>query len=363
MKIIHRYILREFAESFIFGLLVFSGILLLDQIFQLINLVLGKGVSIWIVFRLFMLILPNIFSVAIPMAVLFGILLSYGRLSEDNEIIVLRSTGLNYFTFTWPVIALVFLLSAGLVLFNQEISPLTHRQFRAIYQDILRQRPLIKFENKTITSLNEYRIFVTEVDKKTNTLYGVNIYKFDPKEAGIPWRISASSATVTLSSKSVVFHLFTGYWQKPTPKELRDLVHLNFLKYQFSIPINDSMMPQSQSLKEMSGRDISREIKKYRDKNMPTNFLENEYWLRWTLAFAPFALCMIGIPLGMIVERGAKSVGFGMSLLVLFGYYMLLVTGINMGEKGYMPAGVVMWLPNLITLLLGLLLWRKMLKK
>jgi lipopolysaccharide export system permease protein len=241
MKIIHRYVIREFVESFLFGLLVFSGILLLDQIFQLINLFLSKGISFWMVLKLFVLILPNIFSLTIPMAVLFGILLSYGRLSEDNEITALRCNGVSYRTVTGPVLSVVVILSLFLVYFNQELSPSTHKQFRQIYQEILTQRPLLKFEEKEITALGEYQIYVQNVDKKANVLNGVNIYRFSKDEVGVPWRISASSATLAVNPQAVIFYLYNGYWQKPNPSRPDTLVHLQFSTYQFSIPLGAAL--------------------------------------------------------------------------------------------------------------------------
>jgi LPS export ABC transporter permease LptF len=363
MKIIYRYVVREFLESFLFGLAVFSSILLLDQIFQLINLFLSKGISLWVVVRLFVLILPNIFSLAVPMASLLGILLAYGRLSEDNEITALRSTGMSYFRFTMPTLALIALFSVSLVYFNMDLSPRTHRQFRKMYQEILIQRPLVKFEEKAITSVDEYRIYVEKVDRKTNTLYGINIYRFDPQDQGVPWRISASSAAVSVSPHGIVFHLSNGYWQKANPAKPSDLVHLNFTTYQFSIPFGGQAMPFSQSLREMSGAQLLAEIDDYKTRKLPTAFLENEYWLRWTISLAPLVLAIAGMPLGMIFERGGKSIGFGMSLLILFGFYTLLVTGLNIGEKGYIPARYILWLPDIVTLAVGVLLWRKLLKR
>ncbi|HBU69826.1 MAG TPA: hypothetical protein DEE98_05520 [Elusimicrobia bacterium] len=361
MKILHRYIIREFLESFFFGLAVFSFILLLDQIFQLVNLFLSKGISLFLVAKLFVLILPNIFSLTIPMSVLLGILLAYGRFSEDNEITSMRSAGMGYFSFTSPVLAGVLCLSLFLVFFNQTLSPVTHRQFRQIYKEVLSQHPLVKFEEKTITRVGDYRMYVDTVAQ--DGLKGVNIYKFSPSEAGVPWRISAASATVSVGQDAVLFLLYNGYWQKANPAHPENLIHLKFSSYQFTIPLGGEVIPVSQSLREMSGRQLRVEMKAYRDKKMPTNFIETEYWLRWTLAFAPFVFAVVGIPLGIVLERGGRSIGFGISLLVLFAYYLLLVTGLNMGEKGYAAPKYVLMLPNAAAFLAGLWLWRKMLKK
>lgn len=361
MKIIYRYILREFFESLFFGLAVFSGILLLDQVFQLINLFLTKGISLLMVMKLFILVLPNILSLTIPMSVLFGILLAFGRLSEDNEITSFRSAGLPYLRFTYPVLVAAFIISIFLVYFNQSLSPLTHRQFRSMYQEVLTKHPLIKFEEKAITNLGDYRIYVEKV--APDHLEGVNIYKFVPSETGTPWRIASASATVSVNPAAIIFTMSRGYWQKPDPSEPGNLMHLEFSGYKFSIPLTGQIIPFSQSLREMDARELLHQIKEYREKKMPTNFIETEYYLRWTLALAPLLFAFAAIPLGIVLERGGKSIGFGISLIFLFGYYLLLVTALNMGEKGYARPGYILFLPNAVTVIAGIFLWRRMSRK
>lgn len=176
-------------------------------------------------------------------------------------------------------------------------------------------------------------------------------------------RITASSAVVTADAQAVVFNLYNGYWQKPDPNKPSDFAYLKFQRYQFVIPLANQIMPFSQSLHEMSGSDLLKEMESYRQKQLPTNFLEVEYWLRWTLAFAPIVMALIGIPLGIVLERGGKSIGFGVSMLVLFGYYLLLVTGLNLGEKGYFAPRLISWLPNAACFVTGVILWARMLRK
>ncbi|MFH1369540.1 MAG: LptF/LptG family permease [Elusimicrobiota bacterium] len=363
MKTLQRYIIREFAESFLFGLLIFSIILLLDQIFQLIDLIISKGVPVLTAGKLFLLIMPNIMSLTIPMAVLLAILLSYGRLSEDNEITAMRSSGLGYLSFTAPILIIVAVLSVLMIYFNQNLTPSTNRQFRQMYKDVLAQRPLVKFEDNSITSIGEYKIYVKEVDKRTDRLLGVNIYRFSAEDTDAPWRITASSAIVSAGAQSVVFCLYRGFWQKPNPSKPENLVHLNFIKYIFSIPMGGQILPISQSLHELTGKELLNEISAYRSKKLPTNFLETQYWLRWALAFAPLVMALVGIPLGIVLERGGKSIGFGVSLALIFAYYILLVIGLNFGEKGLLRPGVILWLPDAALLGTGVWLWKRMLGK
>lgn len=389
IKILHKYIVKEFISSFVFGLTIFSAILLLDQIFQLVDLFLSKGVGFFLILQLFILIIPNILSLTIPMAILFGVLLSYGRLSEDNEITVMKATGISYKTLSMPIIVFVLFVSIGLVYFNHYLSPSTHMYFRTLYKQILTKTPLAKFDEKTITDIGGYRIYAHKVNSKTNTLSGVNIYKFvDDKKDGdsfyigkskqdekiknnqedksgnsIPWRIASSSATVSVERNMVTLKLYDGYWQRSDPNKLGSMIHMNFSTYRFSIPFGESVNFDDVALREMTSAKLNAKLKTFEEKDPQIYTYKNEYWLRWVLAVAPVIFAIVAIPIGIMSGKGGKAIGFGMSLFVIFIYYMFLVISLNIGEKGYVPSCYIMWLPNVVLGAAGFFLFKKMGKK
>lgn len=371
IKILHRYILKEFIGSFSFGLIIFSAILLLDQIFQLVDLFLSKGVSFGLIAQLFILIIPNILSLTIPMAILFGALLSYGRFAEDNEITVMKATGVTYKTLSMPIIVFVVIMSVGLVYFNHYLSPSTHMYFRTLYKKILTEAPLAKFNAKTITSIGDYKIYANEVDSKNNKLGGINIYKFEKledKQDGrkteyIPWRIAASYGTIGVDKNIVILTLYDGYWQRTDPNELGCMIHMNFKSYKFTIPIASNINISDISLRELDSKKLRKKIDAFSKDNLERNVYTNEYWLRWTVAVAPIVFVLIAIPVGIMAGKGGKAIGFGMSLGVIFIYYLFLVISMNVGEKGYVSSCYIMWLPNCILAIVGIVLFRKMLRK
>ncbi len=370
IKILHKYLLKEFIASFGFGLIIFSAILLLDQIFQFVDLFLSKGVSFFLILQLFVLIIPNILSLTIPMAILFGALLSYGRFAEDNEITVMKATGISYKTLSMPLIIFVMCISLGLVWFNHYLSPSTHQYFRTLYKKILTEAPLAKFSEKTITSIGDYKIYAHKVNSKNNTLNGINIYKFEKIENAdgsrktdrIPWRIAASYGTVGVDKNVVILTLYDGYWQRTDPNEFGSMIHMNFGTYKFSIPISSGIDFSDTALRELNSKKLRAKIKNTSDK-LERNSYTNEYWLRWTVAIAPLVFVLIAIPVGIMAGKGGKAIGFGMSLGVIFVYYLLLVISMNVGEKGYVPSWCIMWLPDAVLLTAGIFLFGKMLKK
>src|SRR5258705_7767840 len=95
MRILERYVLREHVFPFILGFSVIIFLLTLDFLFDLVDLAVGKGIGIGIVAEMFVLSLGYMVALAFPCAVLIASMASFGRLSQDNEVVAMRSTGVN----------------------------------------------------------------------------------------------------------------------------------------------------------------------------------------------------------------------------------------------------------------------------
>ncbi len=380
IKKLHIYIIKEFCGSFLFGLTVFSMLLLLDQVFQLVDLFLSKGVALWLVIKLFIFILPNILTLAVPMAVLFGVLIAYGRLSEDNEITAMKATGSDYKTLSLPVILFVAFISVFLIFFNHFWSPSMHGNFRSLFEEIIMKRPLVRFDEKSIIKLGEYQIYANKVDSLDNSMYGVNIYRFEKEDNGAAgydekkesgafsgnqgtWRIAASSACVKVYPAGVQMKLFNGYWQRANPSDIKNMIHLTFKSYTFFIPLADAKKANNTTMQQLSSAEILRTIQQYKQQKLPYAVYAIEFWLRWILAIAPIAFVLAAVPVGIMAGKGGKAIGFGMSLGVIFVYYMLLVIAMNLSEKNYADPKFIMWLPNLTVSAAGAALFFKMVKK
>src|SRR5262249_26278788 len=113
--ILDRYVVREMVPPFALGLLLFTFILLLDTISNLMKILVSRGADLGTVARAFIYLLPSIFSVTIPMAFLLGVLLAFGRMAADSEIVALRASGVSPARLLRPILALA--ATAGLATF------------------------------------------------------------------------------------------------------------------------------------------------------------------------------------------------------------------------------------------------------
>ncbi|MDR2860565.1 MAG: LptF/LptG family permease [Elusimicrobiota bacterium] len=375
---IHIYILKEFTASFLFGIAVFSVLLLLERVFDMVDLIFSKGVSIFMMLKLLIVIYPNILPFAIPMSILFGILLSYGRLSEDNEITAMKANCMDYKTMCLPIIIVVSIVSFLLIFFNSFTAPYMQGKVKTIFQDMLTQRPLVSFTEKSVIRLNNYTFYVNKVNRKTNVLEGISIYKFNDDEdskkengdtkqimssGNITWRISASSASVKIYKTGIQMKLYAGFWQKSNSKNLNNMIHLTFNTFTFFIPLTGKIKEAATSLTEMNSIQLLNKMNELKKIKEPYGKYAVEFWTRLLFATAPLVFALIALPIGIMSGKGGKTIGFGISLAVIAIYYVLLVISMNSSEKNYQYAGFIMWLPNVFIALCGILFMRKMVKK
>ena len=104
ISIITRYIIREHAGPFFFGLTTIVFVFLLNIVFRDLGRLLGKGLPIGVVLEFFGLNLAWIAALAIPMAVLISTLMTFGRLSSDSEIAALKASGIHLYRLITPVL-------------------------------------------------------------------------------------------------------------------------------------------------------------------------------------------------------------------------------------------------------------------
>jgi len=365
-KIIHRYILREIIPTILLGLSLFTFILILDKIFDLVNLYLKHGVSFLTILRLLGMILPSIFSLTVPMAILMGCLLSFGRLSEDGEITALRAAGQPLLHVIWPVLWLSLAVSALLVVLNSTVTPLSHRSFKTLYREILTANPLSRLEERTFMKLPGYMLYIKHVDQDTGRLHGVHIYKLTSDSP--PDQIIARKGKAVLTQdRGMTLILSNGSIQQHDGSDTSKTTFTAFKQYSIRIPFKmdapDSTAHTATSLRSMTTGELRALMADYSSKKLPTHFIQTEYHLRIIMAFTPLVFAVIGLALGIRVEKGGKAVTLGLSLLILFVYYLLLIGAISFGEKGIVPPAAALWMPNLLTGGTGLLLLGRVLKR
>ena len=181
MRLLRSYILGLHLVPFLLGFGVVTFILVMDVLFDYLDLMVNRGVPVLIVAQLFALSLGYIVALSMPCAVLVAVLMTFGRLSQDNEITALRASGVHLGSILIGPLVAATMLAFGLTLFNNYVLPESNHGFANLLIDIHRMRPTVKLqEGVFVTDLPGYNLLVKSVNGRTNELRGVTIYQLNP---------------------------------------------------------------------------------------------------------------------------------------------------------------------------------------
>jgi len=207
MSILQKYVLREHLFPFVMGFSVVTFLLTMDLLFDYLDLLIGKGIPGLIVLQLFMYGLGWMIALSIPCAVLVASLMTFGRLSQDNEIAAMRSSGVNVLSILVPSIAAAAALTVLLALFMNFVLPETNHAFANLLIDISRKRPAAQIrEGVFIEDFDGYSMLINRLDDRSGRMSNVTIYDFHT--GSVPTTIFARKGRLSFSEDQDILTLF-----------------------------------------------------------------------------------------------------------------------------------------------------------
>lgn len=227
------YIFKEHVGPFFLALMIILFLLIVNFLIGNVERLLGKGLPIQVILEFIILNLAWIVALVIPMAVLVATLIAFGRLSADNEIIALKSAGVNLYKLAiFPVFA-AGVLCAILIYFNNYIVPVANYRASTLKRDIIKKKPTLLIEEGVfVDEIPNHKILVRRKPEDPNSpkIFDILIYDFsDPK---YQTTISAEEGELTLSQDGefMVMTLFNGELAKVETRNFEELQVMKFDK-------------------------------------------------------------------------------------------------------------------------------------
>ncbi|MFP4623785.1 MAG: LptF/LptG family permease [Gemmatimonadota bacterium] len=188
MGILTRYILRAHVAPFFFALAVLTGILMINTVARRLETMAGKGLPWSVMAEVFVLSLPHILALTLPMSVLVATLFAFSRLAADNEITALKASGVNLNRLLLPLMVIAAIFAGGMVWFNDYLLPETNHILKIRLLDIQRKTPTLQLEEQTINPIRtgrssrpQYYLQAAEVRGATNELLDIVIWDFSER--------------------------------------------------------------------------------------------------------------------------------------------------------------------------------------
>ncbi len=363
-KILDLYLISEILPPFLLGLLTFTLIFLIARILRLIELVVTRGVPFLQMGKLFALILPTFLETTVPMALLLGIFLGLGRLSSDQEIIALKSTGISPTQILVPIGAVALLISLMTLLLTTLVRPAANTALKKELYNIAKSRVATGLREKVFNDdFPGILIYAEEVIPPGNTCQGVLIVdrRSPPKETTIFGKVAI--ITSDEESKILSLRLFDGaVYEKEKNRSGFSQTHFNV--YDFKLDLEETLSPlqkKDRAPKEMSLRRLWTTIQlKEEEGQKPTTELM-ELHQRFSFAFTPLVFSLLALSSVLLPSRsrGSRPWGMVLGLFWLVVYYALLSSGKALGEREFIPAAFALWIPNFVVGLIAVYIFRK----
>ncbi|UCF77772.1 MAG: LptF/LptG family permease [Candidatus Eiseniibacteriota bacterium] len=198
MTILQKYVLREHLIPFIMGFSVVTFLLTMDFLFDYLDLLIGKGIPVLIVLQLFLYGLGWMVALSIPCAVLVASLMTFGRLTQDNEMTAARAGGVNALSVMIPPFIAAGIIAMLLSLFMNFVLPETNHAFANLMIDISKKRPTVEIrEGVFIDDFQGYSMLISKLDDRTGKMSNVTIYDFH--SGSVPTTIFAKRGVLSFS--------------------------------------------------------------------------------------------------------------------------------------------------------------------
>ena len=230
MKLLTRYILRELIGPLIFALSTLTALLLLQQVAKQFGNLVGKGLGWGVIGEFFLLSIPFIIAMTMPMGVLVAVLYAFSRLTAENEVTALRASGISVMRLVRPAILFGATLGLAMLVFNDQVLPRSNHRLRTLQTDIARKKPTFALREQVINEVMPGKLFLrtSHIDEATDRMREVTIYNFDDPERRKTIYSDSGVMGMTPDQKDLQMTLHDGYMQQIPRDNLGELTRLYF---------------------------------------------------------------------------------------------------------------------------------------
>jgi len=353
IPLLDRYLWRHVRDVFLFGVAVFTLLLLVNHLFLLARLVLQQGAPFGVALQLLVYRMPYFLAFSFPMAMLLASLMTVGRLSDAQEITAMRTGGVSLGRITISVVAAGMLVSIITLNVNEWVVPAAEDRYREAFARLIEEprqsvqdEVLFRETQEGLESVYFARRFYAD----RGVMEGVVVNQF---ERGELQRVIEAPRARYLDGQWVfergTLYLFTG----PTTVATR----FDRLAVALRRTPREIALPQREP-SEMSIRELRSTIQVLRRSRQNTSRYAVEIQSKFAVPASAALFALLAAPLGLRPHRGGTSIGFGLTIVVLVAYYILLSLTLTLGQGGRLPPVPAAWLPDAVLAAVGVaLVW------
>ncbi len=350
-KIIYRSLLKDLILTFFVTLAFLNSILMMEKILRLSRLLSGVGATVADMVRIIFYLQPQLLMLTIPMSLLLSVLLVYGRMHLDSEIIILKTAGMDYWRISLPVMIFGLLCFLASISVSFYLGPLSSVRLREEITKIIAVRSTLAIEEGTFNTSFKDLVILVKGKKSADTLEDIFIYDTRSKEE--PRVLMAKEGKIFMQNDSTIgLYLQNGYMNISKGSNSTELFFAAYkmalyLDAQSSAPKKIELTPM-QLFQGAKNADV--------EKTRTTFYLE--FHRRLSLPFICLILVFLAPPLSSMSGKSGRLGGLAIGLFVFALYYMMLIYGENLAIASHIPHYVGAWTATLVLGIFALVMFK-----
>lgn len=348
-----KYISREIWGIFFTCLIVFIFIILAFEMIDMTELMVNRGVAFSGILKLILCGMPKFVLFAMPAACLMGVLLAYMRMSGDNEIIAIYSSGISLYQTLLPVVIfsiVSYLLSSLMAIY---LVPYGNKTDKSVFYEILQEKVNISVKERVFTELSKNVVlYVNSFSQKDG--YMKNIFMVDKREKPVTTIIARKGKIIPQKgSNSVSIRFFDAYlYTGKTTISKHETFNYTIDLSRLISPAKLEKEPDDMYINELMNFLKSGQKDENRERLARLKLFE-----MISIPVSIFLLGLIGAPLGAHVRDRGRTAGIVIGLGLFLCYYISMMAVRYLIELGVLSPGLGIWIPVLFLLLFCLYLF------
>jgi LPS export ABC transporter permease LptG/LPS export ABC transporter permease LptF len=357
-RILDEYVVREFLNTFFLVLAGFVLLMLVFTFFELVGDIIRNHIPLMTVGEYLVNLTPSMLYQIAPLAVLIAVLVTFGVLNRNSEIVAMKATGISLYRLVVPIVSMSAVLAVGLFLFDQYYLPQANRKQEAL-RSTIKGRPPQTFlhpEQKWIFGQphtgEPSRIFYYQFFDPGNDVFAnFSVFEFDRSTFAISRRIFASR---------VFWDTRTGSWlfQNGWVRDFDGATQTRYQDFKFtSFPeIHEEptyFTKESLQSQEMNFGQLDRYIRDLRQSGFDTMRLRVALWHKLAYPLIAIVMAVLGIPFALSMGRRGSLSGIAVAIAVALTYWVVDGLFGAMGNVNYLPAALAAWSPDVLFGLTG----------
>ena len=349
MRILDRYVFREVIPSFFLGILVFTFVILLNEILRFAERLVSESASLSDTLGILLNLLPSVLCLTIPMGFLLGVLIALGRLAADSEIIAMRASGVSLYRLLIPVLVAATLAWGATSYLIIDVLPDSNQRVRQLFFKVLTSHAGMEVRPRVFYDRLFPNLMFLVLDTPTDVDYWENVILADLSEPQSPRLTFADQGRLLIDAeeRTVTFYLQNA--------ELHQVSHRRPAEYQRQLSKEIFLPLPTETFFPPEDINVPRGARELSLNQLRTSYTETELPVylteihkKFSIPFASVVFGVLGLALGIRNRRDGRSWGFVMSLAVIFIYYVLIDIGENMAISGRLSPLLGMWTPNIV---------------